>query len=243
MKTWAGSWPAGRTIADTSSSVGSQQVIRADGSPPSSGIRVEGDQHPSAAEVRHLAQGPHLLGGERRAARRDARTTPGAGGGHRDGVERAFHDDRPRPRGDHLPGFPQPEQRRRPCRYRQVRGLLTYLGTSGPASSGARPMNAATVPSAERIGSTARSRKVSMSVPRLGPAGEPSSLDERVREAECPQIAGERVPSRWRVTGLPSLLDGWTEPASLQVTGNPAIGQPAAEEPQRDLVELGNIAG
>ena len=109
-----------------------------------------------------------------------------------------------------------------------------------PALAGARPMNATTVPSRLRIGSMARSRKVSMSVPRQDSA-QPGRLDDTVAVAECPQMLDEGGPPGGRVPGLPAPLHGRAEPAAFQVAGDPAACQSAAEEPGGCLVSPGEL--
>ena len=139
-------------------------------------------------------------------------------------------------------GLPTARTASRPCVQAGARAV-DVLGYAWPASSGARPMNAATCRRRQRTGSMARSRKMSMSLPRR---------DLRASPAASMSGSGKPSARRWRVSAshaagaypaCHSLLDGRTEPASLQVMGNPAVGQPTVEEPQRDLVEPRHIVG
>ena len=169
-----------------------------------------------------VVEGVGLAGGEDGAAGRDAGVAAGAGGGDGDGVEGAFDEDRPRSSGERAAGFPEAEQDLAFVVQAGGRAVEVLRHVGAGVIGEARPMNAMMVPSAERMGSMARSRKVSVRAPRRGPAGQPGGLDERVRVAGGAQVAGQPVPGGVGVAGLPALLDRLRESAGWPGSRGPS---------------------
>lgn len=123
---------------------GGEEMVGTDSRVPPGLVRVERGHRPGPGQVRHLAERGDLTGGQRGAAGRQASEPPGAGDGHRDGVERAFDEHGQRAPGQQLTGFPQSEQRgalviQAGPRAVDVFGHIRPSGGGGAADEGGHP--------------------------------------------------------------------------------------------------------
>ena len=188
-----------------------------------------------------MGEGGGVLAGQRRPARRQAGVTAAAGGGDGNGVERPFNDDRLRSPGEPTACLPQAEQHFAlpvpPCA-----GAVQVFGhvRAGAAGRAADEGDHGAVGGADGEHGAVAESVDEGSAP--GPAAQPRRLDNTVAVAERPQMLDERRPLRGGVPGLQALLHRSIEAAVGQVAGDPAAGQPAAEEPRRAPVNLGELS-